>query len=358
MPIETKPSVGLRAASIGPALEGLCGEGRIHSVFRGALNLRIDGFDLLAALTGPKSVSLPCAIALRGEADFLTWGLERGDFVSLSSSRLVLGSPPEAVVDLEGAVRERRRELPFLGKPGSAYSLCLEALDRTQADKECELRMSSLTRAARGTSGAEVEARGAAPGAARSCLGRKLEEAARDLGAAALALDAAELVPGAGPGSFSTGALAEATASLVGLGQGLTPSGDDFLCGFLAATRATRCAKQDSLRGALSEAVEARLASTNEVSASMLRCAMRGYFPSSLVGTAEAIGSGDGEGAARYLSVVCSLGHSSGADMATGFLYGLGILTGELSIGEFAPPGAATRRRFYASKVPLCEAEG
>jgi Protein of unknown function (DUF2877) len=343
MPIETKPSVGLRAASIGPALEGLCGEGRIHSVFRGALNVRIDGSDLLAVLTGPMSLSLPCAIVLREERDFRTWGLERGDFVSLSPSRLVLGSPTPTVVGLEGAVRERRREFPSLGRPGSAYYLCLESLDRTQADKECELRMSSLFRDSRGASDSGA-ARVAAPG----CIGGKLEEAARRLGAAALAL-------GAEGGPSSKDELAEATASLVGLGQGLTPSGDDLLCGFLAATR---CTGRDALQGALSEAIEARLASTNEVSASMLRCAMRGYFPPALVGTAEAIGSGDGEGAARDLSLVCSLGHSSGADMATGFLYGLGILTGALSIGEFAPPRAATRRRYYASKIPLCEAEG
>ena len=83
--------------------------------------------------------------------------------------------------------------MPCFGKLGNAFSLCLDFLERTQAGKESPgSEVSSLARDSR-----------EAAGAARGCIGRKLGEGApRELGAAALALDADQ-------GLSAKGALAE-----------------------------------------------------------------------------------------------------------------------------------------------------
>ena len=108
-------------------------------------------------------------------------------------------------------------------------------------------------------------------------------------------------------------------AALVGLGHGLTPSGDDFLCGFLAAARGA-CPR---LADALQDAAENNLDRTGVISASLVRCAIEGSADAAgRAGEGPCPGgrSGIAGGAGREL---CTLGHSSGCDIATGFLFGL-----------------------------------
>jgi hypothetical protein len=73
----------------------------------------------------------------------------------------------------------------------------------------------------------------------------------------------------------------------------------------------------------LSEAVEQHLGQTGSISAFLIRCALQNLWPAPLVDLAEAL-AGDHEGEALVaLDELCKLGHSSGADIATGFLRGL-----------------------------------
>jgi hypothetical protein len=123
--------------------------------------------------------------------------------------------------------------------------------------------------------------------------------------------------------------LNQAVAALVGLGAGLTPSGDDFLCGFLAAVQAADpelLEDREELVKALNDAARRNLRRTTEVSAGLIRCAVRNFWPRPLVDLAEALAVDREPEALRALEELCSLGHSSGSDMATGFLYGLECL--------------------------------
>ena len=73
---------GLRfqAVSIGSGLPPLATprELEVHSIFRSALNLRLDDSDLLATMTGPGGAAYPNAICLQGMEDFRDWPLGKG----------------------------------------------------------------------------------------------------------------------------------------------------------------------------------------------------------------------------------------------------------------------------------------
>ena len=63
---------------------------------------------------------------------------------------------------------------------------------------------------------------------------------------------------------------------LIGLGIGLTPSGDDFLCGFLAGLRLSD--GSSVFLPFLEQHILHTLDRTNEISAAFLRCAVLGQF--------------------------------------------------------------------------------
>lgn len=99
-------------------------------------------------------------------------------------------------------------------------------------------------------------------------------------------------------------------ARLVGRGTGLTPLGDDVLCGWLATQRAAGRATP-----AVDAAVSARLDRTTLLSATLLDCAVRGETLPELAGYLAAVGTAEEPSRARRLAAV---GHTSGA----GLLYG------------------------------------
>ncbi len=119
-------------------------------------------------------------------------------------------------------------------------------------------------------------------------------------------------------------ATAQTLSELVGLGEGLTPSGDDFLCGLLAATWMGRDAKGGDLRTLLDEALRGKLNETNDISAAFLDCALRGQFSRPVT---ELSRMSPSMAAASFRAI----GHSSGVDTLNGILYGLSLLEGEKS---------------------------
>jgi hypothetical protein len=112
---------------------------------------------------------------------------------------------------------------------------------------------------------------------------------------------------------------------LVGLGEGGTPAGDDFLVGFAAALHAS--AAGDSRQRGFAEAFFRHLRSlgdrTNDVSQVYLEAAVAGEVSEKLTDLAVRIARGDGpasvEGAA---TAAIAVGHTSGADGTLGFLAG------------------------------------
>jgi len=295
----------LKVRSVGPAAAlalAMAGPGlRVHSVFPSALNLEVPGAPWLVTVTGPAGRDQPQAVALEDTADFTTWGLAAGDPQEVANGDLRLrGAGHERILPLTGAPHPPRRTLPSITRLGETHRTCVAALAARQARAGCELNIGEL-----GTQ------------AASSGPGSDLRLAVGLLGPAAQAwLQTPRTAP-----------LGRAVAALVGLGPGLTPAGDDFLAGFLAAARA-RGHGRDGLLWALHGAVEANLGGTGQISASMLRCAMGNFWPGALVDLASGLEWARNAEALRALAEMCALGHSSGMDLATGFFFGLEALGG------------------------------
>ena len=116
-----------------------------------------------------------------------------------------------------------------------------------------------------------------------------------------------------------------AVGALVGAGAGLTPSGDDVLCGVLLGLRLHGSAACD-LAPTLWAAVRPRLGSTTALSAALLREAAQGYAVAPVVRLAEALVGPDVQHVPAAVAAVLAVGHSSGADLLAGLAGALEVL--------------------------------
>lgn len=106
-----------------------------------------------------------------------------------------------------------------------------------------------------------------------------------------------------------------AVAALVGRGGGLTPAGDDLLCGVLVTLRAMRDPRADRLARAIGQVAATQ---TTHVSAALLVHASRGECVPELAGLIAAL---DGRGDVRAsMQRLAAVGHSSGTSLAHGVL--------------------------------------
>jgi hypothetical protein len=96
-----------------------------------------------------------------------------------------------------------------------------------------------------------------------------------------------------------------AVPELVGRGSGLTPSGDDVLCGWLAVHHAAGVAVPD-----VEPAVSAGLRRTTTLSATLLDCALHGEVLPEFARMVRALGSSTDVGPA--IDEVARIGHTSG----------------------------------------------
>jgi hypothetical protein len=114
-----------------------------------------------------------------------------------------------------------------------------------------------------------------------------------------------------------------AVSALVGAGLGLTPSGDDALCGVLLGLR---LAGRTALRRTLWAAVAPRLASTTSLSASLLTEAAAGYAVPEVGRLLDALATGDHDRVRTAAAGVRAIGHTSGADLLGGLVGALDAL--------------------------------
>jgi Protein of unknown function (DUF2877) len=322
--------VEFRARSIGPAASlalSAVANLRVHGVFPSALNLEILGTGRFVTLCAPSGGGHPHAVVLERPPDFGAWRLAAGVPARLFDGAIHFQLEPGSVgVDLKEARRPPRRRLPAISRLAGAHRTCQVRLAEIQKHLGCELRMDAL----RGT------------GRPPTVLGARLRDGALALGAAArgLARSPGGDLAANGRSTRADGKelalLRQAVAALVGLGPGLTPSGDDFLCGFMAAARASGPGPREALLetaagleggpgrvAALNAAAASNLGLTSSLSAFLVRCAIEDFWPTPLVDLAEAL-AGEREPEAQVaLGELCWLGHSSGCDVATGFLFGL-----------------------------------
>ena len=105
----------------------------------------------------------------------------------------------------------------------------------------------------------------------------------------------------------------DAARGLLGLGPGLTPSGDDFLVGALALLD---CIGERDAHAALGRAIiDALPGATSALSACFLRAAAAGHIGEALHCAVSSVIAGDVDAA---IAAVETIGHSSGWDMMAG----------------------------------------
>lgn len=109
-------------------------------------------------------------------------------------------------------------------------------------------------------------------------------------------------------------------AGLIGLGPGLTPSGDDCLLGALVALDGLGLS---AVRDSLWHQCLPHLDRTNEISRAHLGAAARGYGAAVLHRAIHATMAGRVEGLEQVLSSVSAIGETSGRDGLTGALMAL-----------------------------------
>lgn len=109
-------------------------------------------------------------------------------------------------------------------------------------------------------------------------------------------------------------AAAAALVRLTGLGIGLTPSGDDFLCGALAGL-ILMDNWETAFAVSLRRAVHAHLQDTNDISRAFLVCALNRQFSLPVVSL--------GKSSDEILTAFSKIGHSSGIDTLCGIYYAL-----------------------------------
>ena len=112
---------------------------------------------------------------------------------------------------------------------------------------------------------------------------------------------------------------AAALVRLTGLGIGLTPSGDDFLCGALAGL-ILMDTWETAFAVSLRRAVHTHLHDTNDISRAFLACALELQFSLPVV----SLGKPSGAVTSReILASFSKIGHSSGIDTLCGIYYAL-----------------------------------
>lgn len=115
-----------------------------------------------------------------------------------------------------------------------------------------------------------------------------------------------------------TGCVTRAMQAAVGLGSGLTPSGDDFLVGFLGAAHifAYGCGVKAGLRRTIS----VKRSMTTLPSYFMLRGALAGFLPEPLSSLLRAIADDDLERTRDSAGLLAEVGAASGQDMLAGVI--------------------------------------
>lgn len=278
---------------------------QVHSVFRRACNIETDAGALLTLLA-PGCGNLPHGIRCLSP---INARLRPGQPATLECAAL---SVPAAglVVDLSRA---------------AVWRGTVSAASPELRDSQAHGALGIL----RGTLRNHAPDRGVAPALFRSGDPRSVfERALRSRIVRSLPIIARAT------GAGDAGAVVSALRALLGLGGGLTPAGDDFIVGYLAAlwSRSYREPGIAALLRALAGPVGQLSLRTNAISRQMLLDALEGHFAERLTEVVNCIcRGGDVASAARR---ALEVGHSSGADVLCGLLFGFapGLVAGPARI--------------------------
>ena len=288
----------LPAITIGYAVPDGNFAASVHSAFQSALNLRLNGENLLLTLVVSGEADLPQGIRLDTPEGFSFENFSLGEPVVCKDGILYF-EKSSLTVQLSRA-RRWKCDLPALkfdpaAPPVSAaWSLVWEALNERQRLSEAEIVAEELFRES-----------------AQMGVLRRAGEAMRDL------VDATR--------RYSL-VNTSAVQALIGLGSGLTPSGDDLLTGYLAGLWCTVGSESERAQfiADLGKTIIQLSSKTNDISRTYLYHAAQGQVSSRLANLIEAISRGENpERLSETAEVAMKVGHTSGMDAVTGLLVGL-----------------------------------
>ncbi len=286
--------------AIRPCLEQ-GGSGAVHSVFRAVLNLQTRAG--LMTIGGPSVEPLPHGLLLAGPLDFQTLGLRTGQQVVLNGTTIQI--PAYGIdIDLSRAV---------------SWSPRLPATDPDLARARWRLR----ARHVRILAAAAVRARAGSGDGLGDLIDHRGNAPLRPV--ARLAAPRLERLAEA-VGNADRAAAGMAAESLVGLGPGLTPAGDDALVGLAAAV--TAMAGPGTLDATfLRRVADTASSRTTAVSTAFLRHATAGEFSAGLHRLLAVLIGPDPSDVATTIERSVALGATSGTDTLVGVLWGLDALT-------------------------------
>ncbi len=121
--------------------------------------------------------------------------------------------------------------------------------------------------------------------------------------------------------SLAMGAYEAGAGGMKGLGFGMTPSGDDFLGGYLLGINAAELYSAKNL-GLVKERVYTSALGSNLVSNAFLAASFKGRADERVNAVIRALFSPSGRATQKAAEELLAVGHTSGGDIAAGFLYG------------------------------------
>ncbi len=140
----------------------------------------------------------------------------------------------------------------------------------------------------------------------------------------------------------------EAVERLVGLGPGLTPSGDDFLGGAMIALAMS--GRAEAAAALAAPVLEAARRATNRISAAHLGAAARGFGADALHLALDAMARGDDRALAAALRGLDAIGHSSGWDAMAGAVSALAAQPAASAAAVSAAPALDSATTIPASR--------
>jgi hypothetical protein len=294
----------LHAVSIGQAVPRENFDAVIQSVFDSAVNLRLTREGRLITVLLSYHYELPQGIRI-ARKDVPLHSLTINGRASLRGGVLRFGSS-SLTIDLRGA-RTWKCPVPHLNMDMSvpsvqeAWSRAWELLNQAQRLRRTDIIANDLLHTNTG-----------------SPLSQRISSPVLQLIAAAEQFDVQTSL--------------QAAQTMVGLGPGVTPAGDDILIGFLAGLWSLAGENEPLLSfiRSFGNALLQIAAQTSEISRTYLYHATQGQFSSSLSDLAQAIATGSGVEQAAPLAM--RVGHSSGMDSVTGLLIGLSVWNKNYSI--------------------------
>ena len=246
--------------------------GRVHSTFRSVVNVATEHPELLS-LTAASVARAPRSLQVC--LDRLdNAGISVGDDVVSDGHMLRIGESLAVVVSATPAWEERRET----GTPTA------ERIQRLAT-------MLGTPQSLRGTSDFE------------RAVAQRVESGISDLTSAVRAADA--------------DATQRAASSLVGLGTGLTPTGDDVLTG-AAFVASHLSGPLDLIHRAVADV--ALTGATNDISKTAMRCALRGRAVQPIEDLYSWLCGAGTRSLNTLVTDVQAIGHTSGADLALGLL--------------------------------------